>query len=216
MTVKTIQEGKERFYLVGENKYLSVTTILSILSVPWLKVWEARVGKSAANRIGKRAANYGSVIHGYCDKVVNGKKPKIKKKYKKDMDAFKEWVNENVEEVVSSEEAVWSDVYLVAGRYDFLGRLKDRPGLTIVDWKTGRIKKEHFLQLAAYRFLASECTDVALEDIQGRLVVRIKDGKVSEHQPKMGRSKKKVDDVNIDTDWEVYKSIITAYNWFRK
>ena len=122
--IKTVQEGKERFYLVGEDKYLSVTTILSILSVPWLKVWEARVGKGPANRIGKKAAGYGSVIHKYCDKVVQGKKPKIKKKYKKDMDAFKKWFNESVEEVVSSEEAVWSDTYKVAGRFDFIAKDK--------------------------------------------------------------------------------------------
>ena len=214
MTIKTVQEGKERFYLVDDDKYLSVTTILNILSIPWLKVWEARVGKGPAKRIGKKAANYGSVIHGYCDKIVMGKKPKIKKKYKKDMDAFKKWAKDNVEEVIASEEAVWSTTYRVAGRYDLVARIKDREGLTIIDFKTGRVKKEHFLQLAAYKALAEECSDV--EDIKWRLVVRIKDGEVTVHPPEGRRSKKIKPDVNINADWEVYKSLLNVYNWSRR
>lgn len=215
--MKVIDEKGTRYYLdESGKKFVSVTTPLGIVSIPWLKVWEARVGKKETKRIGTKAANYGSVIHGYCDKICLGKSPKIKKKYKTDMEAFKEWFAKNVEEVVAVEKVVHSDTYLVAGKYDFLGKLRGRPGLTIVDWKTGRLKKEHFLQLSAYRALTAECTTIPIEDIQGRLVVRIKDGKCTEHQPSGGRSKKIVPDINMAIDWEIYKNLLSVYRWYQR
>lgn len=210
--ITVVTEKGVRHYHIGKKKYVSVTTPLGIISIPWLKVWEARVGKTMCRKVGARASSYGTKVHALCDDICLGKEIKPTKKYKKDMAAFKVWFDENVEEVVATEQALWSDEVMVAGRVDFIGRIKGRPGLTIVDWKTGRLKKEHFLQLAAYAKLAKER---GTEGIEGRLVVRIKEGKCTTHQPKGGRNKTPVPDENLDRDWEIYKNLLNVYRWYK-
>lgn len=203
MTIKTKDTKKGRKYTIGTNEYDSVTTPLSILSFPGLAIWKARIGKTKAERYARKAARRGTVIHNYCEQICLGKTPKVNKKYKDSVDAFKKWFDENVEEVIEVEKVVWSDKYKVAGRYDFLGRLKGRKGLAVIDWKTGKIKREHFLQLAAYRALTGESTDIPLKDIKHRIVLSVKDGKVKEVEPK-GKA---------NADWKVYLKVLDVWRW---
>ena len=202
-----------RTYTIEGEDYTSVTTPFKIISMPFLKLWETRVGVKTARGIASKAANYGSKIHGYCEDYLTKGEIKPPKKYKADMDAFIKWADENIEEKIASEKVVWSPKYLVAGRYDFLGKIKGYDGLCIVDWKTGRLRPEHFLQLAAYRKLTAESTDIPLEDIKHRLVVSIKNGKCKAIPPD---KKNPTIDPNLDVDFEVYLSVLNVYNWMYK
>lgn len=211
--VEVIDSENGRVYLVNGREYISVTTPLSILAMPYLEIWRARKGKKVADSIAAKAAAQGSTIHSYIDKICNGKEVEIAYKYSTVMGKFQEWFAENVIKVWETEKVVWSDKYMVGGRYDFLGEIKGYDGLTIIDWKSGRIKKEHFLQLAAYRHLTYERNKkIKLSDIKRRLVVQVKDDEVKEVWPE----KEKGIDTNIDRDWEVYLSLLTVYNWYKE
>jgi len=211
--ISVINEKGIRYYLVDGDKFVSVTTPLSLLSLPNIELWKVRVGRTKAEIIAKKAGNYGNKMHNYFDKVCCGKSFAVEKKYEKDIEAFRQWFDDNVEEVIATEKVVWSKKYQLAGRYDFLGRLKGHDGICIVDWKTGRIKPEHFLQLAAYRVLTSETDKIDKSEITQRLVVGVKEGKVKVIPP---NKKKPKTDVNIDTDWEVYLNVLNIWHWVNK
>lgn len=195
-------EIKNRYYHIGENDYVRVTAPLNILSTPYLEIWKARIGKTKASRVASKASARGSLIHRYCESICLGEVPDVKKKYKKQMEVFKEWFDENVEEVMLVEQMVYSDTYKLAGTPDLVAKLKGRKGIWVLDWKTGRIKPEHFLQLAAYATLVMECTDV--KTVSGRLILGIRDNKVKEVEPKKKR---------IKPDFEIYMHVYTVWKW---
>lgn len=54
----------KRYYLIGEHKYPSVTTVLgSMTDSSGLDVWRKRVGEEEADRISKFSANRGTIMH---------------------------------------------------------------------------------------------------------------------------------------------------------
>lgn len=54
----------KRYYLIGDNKYPSVTTILGFMKdSSGLDEWRKRVGDEEADRISKFSANRGSIMH---------------------------------------------------------------------------------------------------------------------------------------------------------
>ncbi len=212
---KVIDDKGGRYYLDEStgDKYTSVTTPLGILSVPYLAVWEARIGKIAAGRISKKAAGYGSTIHAAMEKLCRGEEYDTKSsKVKEQLISAREWVEKRIKKVVLTEEVVWSKKYMVAGRFDFLGEVEGLDGLTVVDWKSGKIKKEHFLQLAVYRQLIAESKGIPLEDIKHRLVVQIRDNKVVEIAPDKNNP---TEDINMETDFEIYKALLQVFHYFR-
>lgn len=211
---KVIDFKGERYYEdVNGNRFVSVTTPLGILSVPYLAVWEARIGKVAAGRISKKAAGYGSTIHAAMEKLCRGEEYETKSpKVKEQLISAREWAEKKIKKVVLTEEVVWSKKYMVAGRFDFLGEVEGLDGLTVVDWKSGKIKKEHFLQLAVYRQLIAESKGIPLEDIKHRLVVQIRDNKVVEVAPDKNNP---MEDTNMETDFEVYKALLQVFHYFR-
>lgn len=211
--VSVTNEKGVSYYLIESEKYVRVTTPLSIASLPYIELWKMRVGKTKAELIAKKAANYGSKIHGYCDRVCQGEEFEVAEKYKADIDAFRKWYKNNVEEIIATEKVVWSKKYQLAGRYDILAKLKGYKGLCLLDIKTGRIKPEHFLQLAAYRVLIAETEGISKSKIKHRLIIGIKNGKVKvipsdKKQPK--------EDINIDNDWEVYLNFLNIWHWSHK
>ena len=204
----SVNTGKKgRVYTIEGNDYTSVTTPLGIVSFPYLEVWRARVGKTKADRVGAKAGRRGTLIHDYCDKVCTGEEYKCKKAHQDTMDAFEEWFHRRVKKVWSTEQVVFSKKHKVAGRYDFFGELKG-DGLFLIDWKTGRIKKESYLQLAAYCNLLAECTDVNLPDIDGRMTLSVKD-KVKEYTPNKGKDST----ASIKKDFNMYLNILKVWKW---
>lgn len=209
--VKDTKDG--RFYQIGEETYVSVTTPLSILSTPFLSVWRAKIGTKAADFISAKAAAHGTRVHSWAEKICKGEdiEPPKKPELLVMLANLTSWVGENVKRVIFTEQVVWSPTILVAGRCDLLAEIKGLDGLTVVDWKTGRVKREHMLQLAVYRHLISESQGIPLEDIRHRLVVQIKDT-VKEISPD---PKNPAEDNNMEVDWEVYKALLQVFHYFR-
>lgn len=217
-TIKDTTSG--RTYLIGGRGFTSVTTPLGILSAPSLKLWEIRVGKTRSRIIANKASNYGTKIHHFAQLYCEGKRLVVKKKYKADVDAFKVWFDENVEEVLmtklgyGSELTVYSDEYMLAGTMDIVCRLKGRPGIFVIDIKTGRIKVEHWLQLSAYRRLLIESCDFKPEELTNRIVLHIRAGKCKEVVQDKKHPEREM--VSAERDWLVYLSTLHVWRWYQE
>ena len=192
-----------RFYFVvtsadGSGVYLpSVTTMLDLISKPFLNKWYGKLGNDEAELQSTHAKAVGSEVHNFIEKFA-------KENYKIETE---EW-NATAQEVqnglrayvrfcqeykwvpyepgVATETSVYSLKYGYAGTRDALGwvditrelankygvpELTNKTVFVIVDWKTSkRHSIEHTMQLAAY-FVAG----VDMENVrpQAGLIVRL-------------------------------------------
>ena len=214
MQIKVNDTKGGRFYLIDDKEYVSVTTPLSIISMPYLEIWKARKGAKVAEAISKKAAAHGTTIHGYIEDICKGKLPDIHPKHKVQMEVFQDWFNRRVKKIIASEKVVWNTKYGVAGKLDFIGEIEGYDGYTLLDWKTGRVDKKHFLQMAAYiHCVPSAIKKIKLTDIKHRLVISVRDDKVLEIPVD---KKDPTVDSTIDYDWNVFLSLLTVYNWVKE
>ena len=69
---------------------------------------------------------------------------------------FEEWINKNVEKIISFEERIECNDLEISGRIDLIGKLKGIDGICVIDWKaTAALNKKVELQTAAYMYLAN-------------------------------------------------------------
>lgn len=153
---------KKGFYTRNGKKYISVTTALSIINKPALNNWGAAVGKDRAEEISKAGRDFGKQFHSLCELIDKGEGWSIKLDtlpgaMRELVVQFRDWFYGNVEEVILTEQEVYSDKFLYAGRLDRVYKMKGQKGLNILDVKTGNFldKTDHW-QLAAYKHALKE------------------------------------------------------------
>lgn len=121
----------------------------------------------ATKRHSKKAADQGTVIHGYCELIMlallEGRKPQFQVS-KEDMGYlrnFARFITEFEVEPVMVETTVWNDDPSYAGTFDLMCKLKGYPGLSIVDYKTGAsgVYAETGIQQIAYMRAESYITE---------------------------------------------------------
>lgn len=178
MKKPTLREAKELGLLP------SVTTFLQIIDKPELDLWNQEQAIHAALTLPRKAGEseddfahrvvedaeaqsetamkFGSDIHCAIDDYFMGNP--IPEPMQPWLKAFKEWADNDIEQVLAHEEIVGIAMHglAYAGRMDLLCRLKSYPGISLVDFKTQRVKKdakgikkpvfypEWILQLCAY------------------------------------------------------------------
>ena len=223
MDIRTEEINGERYYLVNGNRYVSVTTVFNILEKHGLSQWRARVGQAEADRITNEAGEFGTNLHYVCQLAAEGTEPEEVRtligsgKYAEQMaedlligfNRFWEWFECMVDEVVGVEEAVYSDSWGVAGRLDFILRLKGDTKLSICDIKTGKLKPIAKLQTAAYRGLVTECTSLELVDVERRVLIPVPRGKNAPVKIK------EFPKCEADHDLNAYLSLVNVWKWFK-
>lgn len=207
-----------------ENLLPSVTSILQVKSKPGLDAWKRQEailaaltlpknpGESAQDfaqrvaidmdRTGSEAANIGTSIHDFAEKIVNGENPKPVLGYEEVCEKLACWISESLGEGVA-EESMVSQVYGYAGRKDFSGMILG--GYGILDFKTQGIKpgnKPNFYpewcyQLAAYA--EGRCyynlVNVIISTNKDAPTIAIKQWSVEE----------------IQTGWDIFKSLLKVW-----
>lgn len=163
-----------RLYVVGENYYPSITTVLgksvSQEKVESLNRWRDSIGHAEADRITLEAAESGTAVHAIIEKFL--KKEQINKsdydeKSMKGFLALKVPLSK-VSDVWGQEVALFSETLGIAGRCDCVGVYENKP--CIIDFKTSRrIKHEddindYFLQLTAYSIMHNEMFGTKIVD----------------------------------------------------
>lgn len=170
----TLRDAKK-----ADPPYLpSVTSILKVLNKDALEVWKLNQAILAAltlprepgetedafaRRIvddmkaqSRKAAQRGTELHDLVERLVSLKAFEIRDpEIKALFFPVKEWIEENVEEVICAEKVLVNPVWGYAGTVDLIAVLKDL-GPCVIDFKTASKEKPVFydewaLQLEAYR-----------------------------------------------------------------
>ena len=166
-----------RFYEAPNGlKYPSITTVLGKQpgKQKGLQEWRKRVGASQAAIISGKAARRGTAFH-YCvedylkNQEINGEhKEKNFLAYHMFMES-KKYLDDNIDQVVLQEQAMYSDIFKVAGRCDMIGVWNNE--LAVVDFKTTTTMKkrewleDYFIQCSAYASMYEEHTGEPIDQI---------------------------------------------------
>ena len=166
-----------RFYEAPNGlKYPSITTVLGRQpdKQKGLQEWRKRVGAQQAAIISGKAARRGTAFH-WCvedylkNQEINGEhKEKNFLAYHMFMEA-RSHLDNNIDQVVLQEQAMYSDIFKVAGRCDCIGVWNNE--LAVIDFKTTTTMKkrewleDYFIQCSAYASMYEEHTGEAIDQI---------------------------------------------------
>lgn len=160
-------------------------------------------------RVLARAADRGTRVHDFCELYARNlliEDPDEDCKIY--VEAFKEWFDNAVDEVIMMEERLNSATYKLSGKFDLLVRFKGDDELTIVDIKTPQNQSKTWnLQTAAYRIL--------LRDVKGIEANRRGCLMLPNDSPTK-RSAKFVEFVDHEVDQDLYLSALQLYRFFGK
>lgn len=149
-----------RYYNINGKDYVSVTTVLSVISKPGLLSWLKKLDKKESDKITEEATDIGKQTHKALEYVVKGKpvpKELLNDITKRAIEDFTLWCRTNGFKADAGELTVYSDCYGYAGTLDCKGKIGDE--IIIIDFKTSkRIYKEAYLQISAYADAYCEMT----------------------------------------------------------
>lgn len=163
-----------RVYLIGNEKFPSVTTILDIISKPGLLYYYGKYGTQKAEAMSNVARIMGNRLHKYINRDFQGKakafydllERKGKLKNNKSGKRLRDMINQYLTfkstynfTPIKSEETVYSKKYGYAGTVDSVGQISYQgKKLTMMfDWKSsGKVYNEYLLQIVAYLFAYKE------------------------------------------------------------
>ena len=145
LKAETTESGRLYATPTGE-KYKSITTVLGNHNKQAIMEWRKNVGEERANKISSKAALRGTRVHKICEDYIN-----------------------NLGDVYSQEQALYSHKLRIAGRVDLIGMWNGK--LSVIDFKTSTKQKEeeniqnYFMQCTAYALMFSELTGMWIDDI---------------------------------------------------
>jgi genome maintenance exonuclease 1 len=158
----------KRYYIIEENKYPSVTTVLGAMTdSSGLDAWRKRVGEEEADRISKFSANRGTIMHQMIEYFLGSEKDSQKERLKEAQTLIIDFSKEEgfteeeldmgrrlfysfynngffdkISKVVSIEETLYShQMGGYAGRVDNIYE-NAKAHLLILDFKTSRKRKK--------------------------------------------------------------------------
>ena len=164
-------DGK-RFYITPDgNSYPSITTVLSLQDKPGLKKWREDVGEKEAKRISQESMRIGTAVHQMCEFYLCNYIVKTDKEEKVIRDTFNRmrFLLGNINNIVGTEIALYSDLLRVAGTADCIAEYNGVP--SIIDFKTSRKPKkeewidDYYMQTFAYKLMFEEMTGVEIKQI---------------------------------------------------
>ena len=131
----------------------------------------------------KRAAKYGTGFHNLVHKKTTGQKSRVTQQYKTRYNVLMEWLNKNQFKVKEAERKIlYIDRIDISKGYqgtcDAILINKDH-NLILIDYKTGRVTKRHFLQCSAYKMAYEQETLTKIDKII--IVKPTKEGIVEEY-----------------------------------
>lgn len=168
-----------RFYKTPEGKsYPSMTTVLSILSKDAIDKWRKRVGEEEANKVMKYASERGTRVHLMAEKYIDNMVDDIDFSDYRDVRVFKAMkpiLDQNVDDIMIQEVALYSDTLQIAGRTDVIGRYLGK--LSVIDFKTSKKPKKeewihnYFMQVSGYAQMWNEYHGNSMENIHQGVVL---------------------------------------------
>ena len=196
-----------RHYLVGGQRYPSVTTILGILAKDGLVQWRGHVGNLAADRTSREAAAYGTMLHGLVETANRGHRDHLDPSERQLVAPYVAWFDEHVSHVIAAERFVVSRRHKFAGTADVVVVMRGDHDATVVDLKSSKSdleQREWQLQLAAYA-LALEEEGI---DVRRRIVVRMpRNAPDTLHVLEMPEN-------DLVVDQKCFLSVLRIFRWY--
>ena len=182
--INTIEEFNLRWYLVPDDAYPSITSVLgktqSEESRLSLENWKKSVGEEAAAEISREATTNGTAVHLLIELFLKGEEIKVEEFTEHQIGCFKALKGylKKIDEVWGQEVALFSRELMVAGRCDCVGVYKGKP--SILDWKTSsKIKDDSMIEDYKYQlaFYAKAHNEMFGTNIHNGVILMVtKDG----------------------------------------
>lgn len=182
-----------------EGALPSVTTILSVRANPGLQAWRDRVGAEAADKRRDESADLGTRVHQAIEQLIKGAAIfALDTDFETYVQGFQNWHDKVAPATLQAETFVTS-AYGYAGTIDLICEIDGEPW--IIDFKTGGIKPEHGLQLAAY---AQAWAEGPLNYMPRRAVLQLTT------ETKKGWRFREFSDPD---DWKIFLAHKEIYDW---
>ena len=163
-----------RHYVVGTEKYPSITTILGKNpdKIDGIKKWKKRIGEEKANKISTRSMRIGSRVHEMVEDYLNNDFDFENESDFISMDMFIPLMPillENINYIHALEGCLLSDYLKSAGRVDCVAEYNGK--LSIIDFKTSKKPKkrewiaDYFQQACAYSIMWEERTGIPITQL---------------------------------------------------
>lgn len=166
MTRLRFDQRTHTYYLDGKRIPGTTGIIGKAINKPYLATWMAKLGLEEANRQRDASAAFGTRVHAAVESINLGThrfRPDGELAVDDDLrpfaDAYLEWFQAEVVEVIGAETPLYSEGHWYAGTADGILLLRGRNNPTLIDLKTSRGDYPHDewgLQLAAYQVAALE------------------------------------------------------------
>jgi hypothetical protein len=144
----------QRYYILEDVSPLPlprVSTILDHKPNPGIDAWKRKVGFEEADRISLVATTFGSRVHALTEKIDRGLPYEVEEDLIPWAEAWKCFVEDEIEEFVYIEHFLYSLKHGYAGTCDRVAVMKRSGNLAIVDLKTSKYPSDDYgLQTAAY------------------------------------------------------------------
>lgn len=163
----------------------------------------------------------GTKVHEYCTAYVrNLWIPEVEAEYQPYLDAFIEWADENIDDVIYISTRLYDDVKRFTGEFDMIVKLRGNQKFILLDIKTSAVKSKSWaVQLAAY---ADLCKTNGYE-FDGILNLHLKKTKAAVFEEKEGKKVLispplvkpiAIDHGDITPYWEIFSSALKCYDYF--
>ena len=168
----TIYENGKRLYITPTNeKYPSVTTVLSNYKKEGIIQWRKRIGEEQANKISTQASRRGTKVHKLCENYLNNEDAIFESYTPDNIVMFKsiQPILDELEVVYAQERTLFSHHLKTAGRVDCVGKFRGKSH--IIDFKTSNKPKKwewidnYFMQGAAYSVMWEEMTGIPIPNL---------------------------------------------------
>jgi genome maintenance exonuclease 1 len=169
---KRVEKDGNRYYVTPDgNHYPSITSVLSQQENLGLEAWKKKVGEKEAKRISQESMRIGTAVHQMCEFYLCNYIVKLDKEEKVIRDTFNRmrFLLGNINNIVGTEIALYSDLLRVAGTADCIAEYNGVP--SIIDFKTSRKPKkeewidDYYMQTFAYKLMFEEMTGVEIQQI---------------------------------------------------
>ena len=193
-------DDKNHIHLLDDKPLLGVTSVLNVISKPFLIQWSANMAceyvrdnlkdiseleeilskaKTAHRKKKEAAGDWGTEIHAWIEAFVlseindTAPAPKLPddKMKRKAVQNFLTWVTENKVKFLDSEKHVWSKELWIGGILDLVITMNGKKYIGDIKTSSG-IYNEAFFQMGAYNICLNEMKQNG--DIEGYVVINLK------------------------------------------
>ncbi len=165
----------------------------------------------------------GEKVHNYCTAWVrNLWVSDIEPEYEPYVNAFKEWAEDNLEEVKFSSVRLYDDTMRFTGEFDMIIKMKRTNQLVLLDIKTSSVKSKTWaVQLSAYAHLCKvngyhfdSIMNIHLKKTHAALYEENEGKKVMTSPPQVKACA--IEHKDITSNWDIFSSALKCYDYFTR